>query len=737
MSTADFPSSSSQIAIAATFVAEPVEQSLSFWLRELDIPQPITFAPYNQVFQQLLDPASLFGANPGGINVVLARVEDWQRDQPDSVSLSDARCIIERDAHDLVRALIAAATRSAAIHLLFLCPARPQVAVNSEQAAFFEQTERLIVAELSAVPNVHVVTSATLAATYPVAGYYDTQTDKLAHIPYTTLFFTALGSAIARTIHALRNTHYKAIVLDCDQTLWDGICGEDGPRGIQIGAARTAIQKFMVEQHDAGMLLCLCSQNNEEDVAEVFMQRTEMPLRREHFAGWRVNWRPKSENIQALAAQLQLGLDSIIFIDDDDVVCAEVQAHCPQVLTLQLPRQPDMIPGFLRHLWAFDRLTVTTEASERTVLYKRQVQREQSREESPSLRDFIENLDLRIEISPLAAEQMARVSELTQRTNQFNLTTIRRTVAEIQMLYRSSGLECLTVRLTDRFGEYGLVGVMIFELGPDALKVDTFLLSCRALGRGVEYRMLAAIGEAAEQCGLDWVDVAFSQTRKNQPGLDFLKYVAADFEALQTDGSLFFRLPAKFAAALSFNPRSEEVIGGKVGQAPIGVLLSTTPVASARARAALLRAIALELCDAEQIQKAISADARRRPELATIFVAPRSTTEQKLAEIWSELLDVDRIGVDDNFFELGGHSLFAIQLLSRIRDTFQVELSLRSLFTDQFTVSDMAKSVLEQQIQGADARNIAVLLQKINELSDDEVKALLALDANRVRDQQG
>ncbi|MGH9904182.1 MAG: HAD-IIIC family phosphatase, partial [Pyrinomonadaceae bacterium] len=409
-------------------MAEPVEKSLSFWLGELGIPQPIAFAPYNQVFQQLLDPSSLLAANQNGINVILARPVDWQQAQVNAGSGADAGTDIERNTRDFARAVSGAAARSAAIHFVFLCPASPDSAVDPA----LKQMEELIVSELRATPRVHVVTSQALAATYPVAEYYDAQADKLAHMPYTPLFFTALGSMIARKIHALKNSGYKVIVLDGDQTLWDGVCGEDGPSGIRIGAERKALQEFMVEQHNAGTLLSLCSANNEEDVAEVFSCHPEMPLKREHFAASRINWRPKSENIKALAKELQLGLDSFIFIDDDVVACAEVQTHCPEVLTLQLPREVDAIPRFLRHLWVFDRLTITEEAGQRTVLYAQHAQRERIRQASPTLQDFLTSLDLKIQIMPLAAEHLARVVELTQRTNQFNLTTIRRSEAEIQ-----------------------------------------------------------------------------------------------------------------------------------------------------------------------------------------------------------------------------------------------------------------------------------------------------------------
>src|SRR5262249_39661579 len=157
---------------------------------------------------------------------------------------------------------------------------------------------------------------------------------------------------------------------------------EDGPSGIEISPARRAIQQFMVEQHDSGMLLCLCSKNNEEDVVQVFEQRTEMVLQRRHLVAWRVNWKRKSENIRSLAEELQVGLESFIFIDDDPLECAEVQANCPEVLALQLPGNPDALSKFLRNLWVFDRGNITEEGGERTALYRESFQRKQFRRQA-------------------------------------------------------------------------------------------------------------------------------------------------------------------------------------------------------------------------------------------------------------------------------------------------------------------------------------------------------------------
>src|SRR5262249_30133567 len=238
------------------------------------------------------------------------------------------------------------------------------------------------------------------------------------------------------------------------------------------------------------------------DVVQVFEQRTEMVLQRRHLVAWRVNWKRKSENIRSLAEELQVGLESFIFIDDDPLECAEVQANCPEVLALQLPGNPDVLSKFLRNLWVFDRGNITEEGGERTALYRESFQRKQFRRQAPSFEEFLTGLRLKIQISTLAPHQLSRVSELTNRTNQFNFTTIRRSEVETKQLCELEGAECLVVHVKDRFGNYGFVGVVIFKAHGGAMILDTFLLSCRALGRRVEYRMLARLGETARERGL-------------------------------------------------------------------------------------------------------------------------------------------------------------------------------------------------------------------------------------------
>jgi FkbH-like protein len=221
-------------------------------------------------------------------------------------------------------------------------------------------------------------------------------------------------------------------VLDCDQTLWSGVCGEDGASGICLDAPRRSLQEFMRAQRDAGKLLAICSKNNEEDVRQVFEHRNDMPLRAEHIAAWRTNWNPKSENLKSIAQELNLGLDSLIFVDDNPVECAEVEANCPEVLVLQLPEDCERIPAFLKHCWAFDQLRITSEDRRRVESYSQNRDREVLRTQSMSLADFIAGLNLQIQISSMSTDQLSRMSQLTQRTNQFNCTTIRRSEAELQ-----------------------------------------------------------------------------------------------------------------------------------------------------------------------------------------------------------------------------------------------------------------------------------------------------------------
>ncbi len=493
-----------KIAVAATFTAEPVLEVLDFWRRELGLELDVEIAPYNQVFQQLLDPTSVLGRRRGGLNVVFVRLEDW-----------DHQGALEGG--DLGRAIAAAAAASGTPHLLCFCPPSP------ERGARYAPVEQAIRAELAGARGVEVVTSSELADLYPVADYYDAHSDEVGKIPYTPAQFAALGTLVARRLHALGAPPCKVIASDCDNTLWSGVAAEDGPLGVVVDAPRRALQRLLVERHDAGVLVCLCSKNEEADVAAVLDAHADMPLRPAHVAAKRIGWRPKAESLRSLSAELGLGLDSFVFLDDSPLERAEMRAACPDVVTPELPDDPARIPGFLRHFWALDQAASTDEDRRRTTLYQDEQQRVEARRAAPDLEAFLDGLALEVAVHPMTKASLPRAAQLTQRTNQLNVTTRRYTEAELLSRWESSALSALVVDVRDRFGDYGTTGVVLFSSTGDALEVDTFLLSCRALGRGVEEQMLAHVGRVAMERGLAHVDVPFLPTERNTPALLLLE----------------------------------------------------------------------------------------------------------------------------------------------------------------------------------------------------------------------
>ena len=687
------------IAISATFTAEAIEAGLAFWTGELGLAYAIRFAGYNTLFQQLLDPAGLFARNRGGINVALARFEDW------------LAAGVEEQGRRFADAVRAAAGSYAAPLIVVVCPPKPQY------EPVFAAPQRTLRAALDGVSGVHAIWPADLEALYPVRPAHDPHGERLGHLPYTPQFFAALATAIARKIHAIVTTPYKVATLDCDETLWSGICGEDGPAGVTLDAPRRALQEFMAERRREGMLLALCSKNNEEDVAETFRAHPEMPLRWEDFAARRINWESKGANLTALAADLGLGLDSFILVDDNPKECTEAQAAAPGILALSLPAEASEIPDFLKHVWAFDRARVTEEDRRRPELYAQRAERARAASSAHSLEQFLASLELEISITPMQQSQLARVAQLSVRTNQMNVTLVRRTESEIQALL-AGGAECLMVSVKDRFGDYGLTGAILFRTAPPALRVDTFLLSCRALGRGVEHGMVARLGEIALKRGLERVEIPFVAGQRNRPAALFLESLGP----LDADGAL--RLGADLARAVTYKPgvaadaqTQHDGAGNKAGKKAGQEARPTGRIDYVR--------IATKLRDPRAVLEAVRVSTRRSPLPAAPVDQPHTPVEKQLAELWAALLNIPAVGIRDNFFELGGHSLLAVQLLSRVRQVHGVDLSLEVVYSGAFTVVELAKAIELKEIEqsGADYRE---LLAELEALSDEEVRELLA-----------
>ncbi|MEO6787069.1 MAG: HAD-IIIC family phosphatase, partial [Chthoniobacteraceae bacterium] len=462
-------------------------------------------------------------------------------------------------------------------------------------------------------------------------------------------------------------------------TLWQGLCAEDGPQGVAVTPPFRRMQEFMLEQMHAGILLALCSKNHEADAMAVFERHADMILRREHLAGWRINWEPKPENLRSLAAQFNVSLDSFVFIDDNPVECAAVRANCPEVAVLQLPQDSGRIFTFLENVWLLDRTQSTREDRERSKWYQTNLEREELQSAAPTLRDFLDGLQLRIEVTEVTDEQLGRVAQLTTRTNQFNFTSIRRSEAEIRELLKS-GMTCLVTSASDRFGDYGLVGVILYTATADRYLVDTFLLSCRALGKGVEHRMMAELAVRALCAGKPIIELSCVKTDRNEPAREFIGQLRQP-ESPSAGHSLTLELPASALAELRYTPedRSAKSASGKFNSAKGDTRGRNSEFGRTNLSSALQR-LGEEFNTVAAVITAI--DSSTQPETARAERDPTddSVLERALAAIWKKVLGRTCVGLNENFFDAGGTSLKAVVVVAAIRRELKKNASIVSIF---------------------------------------------------------
>ncbi len=667
---------SETIAISATFTAEPLQEFITFWLAKAGLEAEVRFAPYNQVFQSLMDSQGLVASNRAGMNVLLVRFEDWDQ-FAGSDQVEGERARFERLAKEFASALEAVASRATVPFSVFFCPPSAAWASHLERIELLNEIESGLKTILNGKSGIALVTSREFLEFCGQQDYYDASADRLGRIPYKRPCFVALGNYIVRIFHGHKRPPAKVILLDCDDTLWDGVCGERGPSGIVLDEPRRHLQRFMKAQQERGMLLCMVSKNSPEDVEAVFEMRPDMPLRRSDFVASRVNWELKSSNIHSIAKELQLGLDSFVFVDNNPAETAEVKANCPGVVTITLPSVADEIPAFLGHVWAFDKATVTSEDRKRTQMYEGNRLRNELQTKAASYVDFLAGLDLVIDIAEVAYADLARAAQLTQRTNQFNLMTRRRTEAEVRDMLEHGPSRILKVSVRDRFGDYGLVGLITHKKKDRALLVEDFLLSCRVLGKGVEHAMLARLGQLACAEGLEWVEIEYIATAKNQPAYNFLAGFDPVYRQPAQNGFVC-QFPSAYASEITFKPANEappsdseamETGLAKPGATDRGVAVEPIDY----------EWIALNSMDTSRVLQVLD-EMPTGLDGAQPAAPPRTDLERCIAGIWEKVLKVSSVGIHDNYFDLGGDSLAAVQIFVQLEAICNQQLPLVTLF---------------------------------------------------------
>ena len=319
----------------------------------------------------------------------------------------------------------------------------------------------------------------------------------------------------------------KCIVVDCDGVLWGGIIGEDGLQGIQLGETYPGVcyqqfQRQLQQLKELGFLLALNSRNNEADIRTVFDRHPGMILKFDDFTAVRVNWNDKAANLAAIAEELNLGIESLVFVDDNPFELERAKSAHPRITCLQAPRETWNLPAMLPTTASLDRLSLTAEDTAKAAMYAQQRERKALSDRTASLDDYLRQLDLHLAIEQFSVDRhLARAVQLLQKTNQFNLTTRRYDESKIRDL-QQAGATIHVASLRDRFGDYGRIGLSVVVFEPEGPVLDVFLMSCRALGRKAESVFLDFLKRRLRSLGLQQLRARFIPSGRNQMCADFL-----------------------------------------------------------------------------------------------------------------------------------------------------------------------------------------------------------------------
>ncbi|MFG3351111.1 SDR family NAD(P)-dependent oxidoreductase [Streptomyces sp. NPDC048001] len=489
------------LALAATFALGHLPLMCATALADGEPgPAPVVAeAPYHQVLASLRDPSGVFADPDAAAGVVLLRAGDLARFGPvDDALLSE----LARAYPAALRELAARTRRPLVVGIL--PSARPEPR--------FTAWERQVAEALRGVPGIALVTAESWTGGHAVGELFDERTEQLAHLPFTPPFQAAVALRLAGVLRAALRPVPKVIAVDGDETLWGGVAGEAGPEAVDLSGPRAELARRLLRWHAAGTLLVLVS-NNDEDTVRSVLKRPDCLLAAEHFAVVSAAWGPKPDRLAQAASALNLGLDSFLFLDDNPAEIARMRAALPQVLSVTCPEGPGL-EEFLDRLWPLVPVAATAEDALRARFYREERERDAVRAQA-GFEEFLAELGLEVEVRPLDEEDVPRAEQLVRRTNQFTLRARSADGGDLAR-WRRRG-EVWTASARDRFGDYGQIGLLAVRPEGERLEVDAWLMSCRALGRGVEERLLGRLADRAEELGCSAVRFTAERTPRNEP----------------------------------------------------------------------------------------------------------------------------------------------------------------------------------------------------------------------------
>ncbi|MFT3905870.1 MAG: HAD-IIIC family phosphatase [Steroidobacteraceae bacterium] len=382
---------------------------------------------------------------------------------------------------------------------------------------------------------------AHIAETVGLAEWHDTTLWNMAKLPFSGLFLPLYADHVCRLIAALRGRSRKCLILDLDNTLWGGVIGDDGLEGIVIGQgdatgeAHLQVQRTALDLRARGVVLAVSSKNTDAVARLPFQKHPEMALREEHIAVFQANWNDKATNIQAIANELALGLDAMVFLDDNPMERDLVRQVLPQVAVPELPADPALYARTLMAAGYFESIAFSEEDRKRAAFYQDNARRVQLQKQAGDIDGYLQSLDMTMTLAPFDDTGRARIAQLINKSNQFNLTTHRYTEAQVAALQADPQVFSLQVRLADRFGDNGMISVIICRRVGLDWDIDTWLMSCRVLGRKVENAILQELLRAASARGIQRLLGTYLPTEKN--ALVEEHYAKLGFTLLERDAA--------------------------------------------------------------------------------------------------------------------------------------------------------------------------------------------------------
>jgi len=519
------------ISILRNIMLEPIEPYLRYYAYQIGFNAQISFGEYDNIFQEA------GGERTGLINndtdcvlifMHLKTLSDTLSYGFTGLDSNQVKTEVERIQKQVQSVLDGIRKQTNAIILWhsFELPLYPVHGICDSQV---EDGQLGVIAKLNnglrknlrAVPNAYIVNLNLCLSRIGSDQFYDSRYWYIGRAPYSRVGLKEIAFEDFKFIRALKSKNKKCLVLDCDNILWGGIIGEDGVSGIKLaksypGSAYREFQQEILNLYNRGVLIALCSKNNEDDVWDVFNTHPDMVLKKEHIVATQINWQDKATNLRQIAVDLNIGLDSIVFMDDSEFEVNLIRNILPEVEVLHLPK--DKAVEYIKILASsglFETLTISAEDRKRGIMYHDEIKRKQLHSQITDVINYYKTLEMVVDICSADEFAVPRIAQLTQKTNQFNLTTRRYNDVDIQHYAEDSFTDVINIKLRDKFGDSGIIGTCIVIYENQKAIIDTFLLSCRVLGRSIEDIFILYVLRKAKQRGCIIVEGEYIRTRKN------------------------------------------------------------------------------------------------------------------------------------------------------------------------------------------------------------------------------